>query len=68
LALIKKNKSSEEVANMGRATGRICANINPELHQEIKIYAVKANLSVTEVIEQAFKEFLKNHLEAQESK
>ena len=41
--------------------GRIHAQINKDLHTEIKVFAAKTDQSITSVIEKALREYLDNH-------
>jgi predicted HicB family RNase H-like nuclease len=46
---------------MSPTLGRINGRIDPELHKEVKIYAIHTNQSVIGIIEIALREYLKNH-------
>jgi predicted HicB family RNase H-like nuclease len=43
------------------ALGRLSVYIDPQLHTDAKVYAAKANKSLSSVVEQAIKEFLEKH-------
>ncbi|NLW45836.1 MAG: CopG family transcriptional regulator [Firmicutes bacterium] len=46
---------------MSPSLGRINGKIDPELHKEVKHYAIETNQSVIGIIEIALREYLKNH-------
>ena len=49
------------VADLVQGKTRINGDISSELHQRVKIQAVKEGVTMTEIISKALSEYLKNH-------